>query len=163
MNAQHTRSAEESVPLTPGDTARMAEAGSLIIRKQLDASCEEVFDAWLDPASIMAFMTPGANAQRVDVELDPKVGGKFRIDMVFASDVVSHTGEYLVIDRPRRLSFTWISKYTGNRPSVVTIDLSPHDATRCEIVLTHTGLPENEIPGHTRVWKAMLDFLRKGP
>ena len=119
----------------------MNAPGSLVVRKQIAASCEEVFDAWTDPMSLMEFMRPGT-IQRVDAQVDARVGGKFRIDMIGVSSNTVHTGEYLVIDRPRLLKFTWISKYTDNRPSVVTIELTPRGATQCEIVLTHTQLPQ---------------------
>jgi len=138
------------------------ESGSLVVRKKMDASCEEVFDAWTDPMSLMEFMRPGGQIQRCDVEVDPKVGGKFRIDMIGASDVTRHTGEYLVIDRPRLLKFTWISKYTDNRPSVVTIELIPHGADRCEIVLTHAGLPEAHVEAHKQGWTAIVESLATG-
>jgi len=134
------------------------QSGSLVLRKQMDASCEEVFDAWTDPMSLIEFMKPGP-MQRVDVDVDARVGGKFRIDMIGVGDVHSHTGEYLAIDRPRLLKFTWTSKSTDNRPSVVTIELTPRGATRCELVLTHVGLPETQVPGHTAGWTAITDLL----
>lgn len=138
----------------------MAEpAGSLVLRKQFDASVEEVFDAWTSPESLMEFMKPAGNFQRVDVAVDARVGGKYRIDMVGASDVYRHHGEYLTIDRPKKLAFTWISPFTDNRPSVVTIELTPRGAQKCELVLTHTALPETQVQGHTRGWTAMLDAL----
>src|SRR5579862_4429007 len=136
----------------------MEAPGSLVIKKQMAASCEEVFDAWTDPMSLMEFMRP-VSMQRVDAEVDARVGGKFRIDMVGASSTTSHTGEYLVIDRPRLLKFTWISKNTDNRPSVVTIALTPRGATSCELVLTHTGLPENQVQNHTAGWTAIAGML----
>lgn len=135
-----------------------AMPGSLVIKKQMAASAEEVFDAWTDPMSMMEFMRP-PHIQRVDVQVDARVGGKFRVDMVGASSVTSHTGEYLVIDRPRVLKFTWISKNTDNKPTVVTIELTPRGSDKCEIVLTHTGLPENEVKGHTQGWSFMVEKL----
>jgi uncharacterized protein YndB with AHSA1/START domain len=138
----------------------MAEsAGSLVLRKQFDASVEEVFDAWTSPESLMEFMKPAGNFQRVDAEVDARVGGKYRIDMIGASEVFKHHGEYLAVDRPKKLAFTWISPFTDNRPSVVTIELTPHGAQRCELVLTHTGLPEQQVKGHTQGWTAMLESL----
>jgi uncharacterized protein YndB with AHSA1/START domain len=136
----------------------MDAPGSLVVKKQIAASCEEVFDAWTDPMSLMEFMRPGT-VQRVDAEVDARVGGKFRIDMIGASSTTSHTGEYLVIDRPRLLKFTWISKYTDNRPSVVTIELTPRGAMQCEIVLTHRELPENQVKQHTEGWTWIADSL----
>jgi uncharacterized protein YndB with AHSA1/START domain len=134
------------------------QSGSLVVRKQMDASCEEVFDAWIDPMSLMEFMKPG-DVQRVDVEVDARVGGKFRIDMIGVGDVHRHSGEYLAIDRPRLLKFTWISKHTDNRPSVVTIELTSRGASRCEIVLTHVGLTENQLAGHKAGWTMIADNL----
>jgi uncharacterized protein YndB with AHSA1/START domain len=136
----------------------MDAPGSLVIKKQMAASCEEVFDAWTDPMSLMEFMKPGS-VQRVDAEVDARVGGKFRIDMVGMASVTRHTGEYLAIERPRLLRFTWISKNTDNRPSVVTIELTPRGAASCELVLTHSGLPENQVKGHTEGWTAITEIL----
>lgn len=137
----------------------MNAPGSLVVKKQMAASCEEVFDAWLDPMSLVEFMRPG-QIQRVDAEVDARVGGKFRIDMVGMSDTTRHTGEYLVIDRPRVLKFTWVSKHTDNRPSVVTIELTARGAEKCEIVLTHTGLPnETEVKNHTNGWTFIVGKL----
>lgn len=134
----------------------MDAPGSLVVRKQMAASCEEVFDAWTDPMSLMEIMKPGS-VQRVDAEVDARVGGKYRIDMIGASDITRHTGEYLIIDRPRLLKFTWISKYTDNRPSVVTIELTPRGAAQCEIVLTHTGLPQDQVKQHIQGWSFIVD------
>ena len=139
----------------------MATSGSLVVRKQLDATCEEVFDAWTDPMSLMQFMRPGDQVQRVDVEVDARVGGKYRIDMIGMAEITSHTGEYLVIDRPKKLAFTWISKHTENRPTVVTIELTPKGNARCEIVLTHSGLPDGQVPGHTQGWTGVVEKLAK--
>jgi len=134
------------------------QPGSLVVRKLMEATCEEVFDAWTDPMSLMEFMRPGS-IQRVDVEVDARVGGKFRIDMIGASDVTRHSGEYLVIDRPRLLKFTWISKHTDNQTSLVTIELTPRGATRCDLVLTHTGLPDAAVDRHTKGWTMIVDNL----
>src|SRR5215469_7568340 len=131
----------------------MAEAsGSLVVKKQLEATCEEAFDAWTDPSSLMEFMKPAGNLQRCDAEVDARVGGKYRIDMIGASEVFRHHGEYLTIDRPNKLAFTWISKATENRTSIVTIEFTPVGKTRCLIVLTHTGLPVNQVENHTKGW-----------
>jgi uncharacterized protein YndB with AHSA1/START domain len=136
----------------------MSAPGSLVVKKQMAASCEEVFDAWLDPMSLVEFMRPG-HVQRVDAEVDARVGGKFRIDMIGMADLTRHAGEYLIIDRPRLLKFTWISKHTDNKPSVVTIELTPRGAEKCEIVLTHVELPENEVANHTKGWTWIVDKL----
>jgi uncharacterized protein YndB with AHSA1/START domain len=58
----------------------MGESFSLRLEKVISGPIEEVFDAWLDPASLSRWMTPtpGGGAK---ADTDPVVGGKFRIVM----------------------------------------------------------------------------------
>jgi uncharacterized protein YndB with AHSA1/START domain len=71
---------------------------------------------------------------------------------------VEHTGEYLAIEPPSRLSFTWISKYTDERPTVVTIEFHEQDGGT-ELVLTHRGLPPKEVEGHRQGWTDIVRLL----
>jgi uncharacterized protein YndB with AHSA1/START domain len=66
-------------------------------------------------------MRPGG-ATGATAEVDPRVGGKFRIVMLHGREEFEHTGEYLVIQPPARLSFTWISKATDHKSTEVTIE-----------------------------------------
>jgi uncharacterized protein YndB with AHSA1/START domain len=115
-----------------------------------------VFAAWLDPASLALWMCPG-DVQHAEAEVDARVGGQFRILMRHGRDGYEHRGEYLVIDRPSRLSFTWISTATEFRPTVVTVELHEQgDAT--ELVLTHQGLAAASASDHRKGWS---DIVRK--
>ena len=80
-------------------------AGELVIRRILAAPRERVFAAWLNPALVAQFMRPGPTSTTT-AELDPRVGGTFRIVMTHGDLSTEHTGEYLIIDPPSRLSFT---------------------------------------------------------
>jgi uncharacterized protein YndB with AHSA1/START domain len=129
--------------------------GPLVVRRTIPAPREEVFAAWLDAASLATWMCPGA--ARSTAEVDPRVGGSFRVVMDHEDERVEHTGIYLAIEPPERLSFTWISRYTDMLPSIVTVELRPHgDAT--EIVLTHERLPARHVEAHQKGWG---DILRK--
>lgn len=130
-----------------------AQTGALVVERVLPASPDEVFDAWTTPAQMAAWMSPVGAAE---AEVDLRVGGSFRVVMVEAR--LEHTGEYLEIDRPRRLVFTWVSPFTGAEPSVVTVELRPHDDGTC-VVLTHEGLPEDVVDGHRDGWGAMIERL----
>jgi uncharacterized protein YndB with AHSA1/START domain len=131
-------------------------AGALVVRRQLPVARERVFAAWLDPVSLSQFMCPGA-VTGTSAEVDARVGGRFRIVMRKAGGDVEHRGEYLVIEPPSRLEFTWISANTENRPSVVTIELV-EVAAGTELILTHRRLPPTQVDGHTQGW---TDILRK--
>ena len=95
---------------------------------------------------------------RAEVEADLRVGGKFRVTMVFDDIRLEHTGEYLVIDAPSRLSFTWCSPYTGGHASRVDVTLAARgDATL--LVLIHQQLPEETRSSHGDGWVSILERL----
>jgi uncharacterized protein YndB with AHSA1/START domain len=82
----------------PGTTA--------LVRRLLPAPPEIVYDEWLDPAALADWMCPRPARCR-GIESDPRVGGRLRIDIEEEGAEFYVTGEYLALDRPRRLSFTW--------------------------------------------------------
>ena len=82
----------------------------IVVRRTLAVPREEVFDAWLDAPNMSEWMCPGEGTAAA--EIDARVGGKFRIVMTHSDGSTEHTGEYLKIDRPSLLSFTWKSAYT---------------------------------------------------
>jgi uncharacterized protein YndB with AHSA1/START domain len=130
----------------------------LVVRRQMAVPRERVFQAWLDSESLAHWMRP-AGTSHATVTVDPRVGGGFRIVMEGAPHgCVEHTGEYLAIEPPSRLSFTWISKHTDQRPTVVTIEFHER-GTGTELVLTHRGLPASQVEGHRRGWTDIVRLL----
>src|SRR5215471_231179 len=112
---------------------------TVVLRKMLPASREEVFDAWLDAEGMQEWMCPGP-VTSAEVVLDPRVGGHFRIVMSARGSQIVNTGEYRILDRPARLQFTWTSSRWGPNETLVTVDLYQRDAD-CELVLTHERFP----------------------
>jgi len=132
-------------------------ADTLVIRRRLPAPREKVFAAWTDPASMARWMSPGG-ARGATATLDVRVGGQFRITMHGGCDYV-HTGEYLVVDPPARLSFTWMSDATDHKPSIVTVELF-EAGNETDLVLTHRRLPNAKaVADHTRGWTEIVDKL----
>ncbi len=132
---------------------------ALVLHRIIPVSRERVFQAWLDPASLAQWMRPGG-ATNATAEVDPKVGGKFRIVMIEGPKRYEHTGEYRVIDPPERLEFTWISQATDHQPTVVTIEFLER-AQGTELVLTHRRLPSSQVESHRRGWTDILQLLER--
>jgi uncharacterized protein YndB with AHSA1/START domain len=124
------------------------------IQRTISATPERVFDAWLDPKAMARVMQPGPDG-KCDVVNDPRVGGRYLIT-VMGKNTYPHTGEYLVIDRPRKLVFTWYSKGTDLAETTVTIELKPAAGGKTDLTLTHVGLPEKNIESHTQGWTAIV-------
>jgi uncharacterized protein YndB with AHSA1/START domain len=129
----------------------------LVVRRFIPVPRGRVFAAWLDPVSLAQWMRPGKTTDAT-AEVDARVGGKFRIVMVEDRGKFEHTGEYLAIEPPARLSFTWISQATDLRPTVVTIDFVERDAGT-ELVLTHRRLPVSQIESHRSGWSDIVRML----
>lgn len=53
---------------------------TVTVRREIGASAEELFDAWLDVDSLAAIMHPGSK-QSATVTTDPRVGGVFEVMM----------------------------------------------------------------------------------
>lgn len=115
---------------------------------------------WLDEESMKRWMCPG-NTQVSHIKLNPVPGGSFQIDMQSPSgDVAVHRGQYLEIERPRKLRFTWEASLMSYRTTLVTVECHLHD-DGCRLVLTHEQLADDEIHHHEYGWAAILDLLKE--
>jgi glutathione S-transferase len=140
-------------------TATDEAAPVLVVRRQIAVRRERVFEAWLDSESLAHWMRPG-DTTHATVSVDPRVGGGFRIVMEGRADGLDyeHRGEYLAIEPPSLLSFTWISRATGYTPTVVTIEFHER-GTGTELVLTHRRLAPKAVEGHRKGWTDILRVL----
>jgi len=123
------------------------------VSRDLSASPERAFDAWLDPAqaSDFLFATPDGTIVRCDI--DARVGGSFLITDRRSDGDADHHGQFVEIDRPSRLVFLFRGPGTNEGEwSKVTIDIRP-SASGCALTLTH------EIPEQ---WADYAEPVRQG-
>jgi uncharacterized protein YndB with AHSA1/START domain len=146
-----------------GDAAEV-----LVVRRQIPFPREQVFAAWLDGASLAQWMRP-SGGPRATVDVDPRIGGKFRIVMHAAGSTPTcahmeqdheHRGEYLAIEPPSLLSFTWISNATDLLPTIVTIEFLER-GSGTELVLTHQRLPQARVEAHREGWTSIVRLLEE--
>ena len=131
----------------------------LVVRRHMAVPRERVFEAWLDSESLAHWMRPG-NFTHATVTVDPRVGGGFRIVMQGRTDGgdYEHRGEYLAIEPPSLLSFTWISTATDHKPTVVTIEFHAR-GSGTELVLTHRRLAPGAVEAHREGWTDIVRLL----
>jgi|SRR5690349_7678298 len=130
---------------------------AVVVRRTIAASAEDLFDAFLDPEALATWMRPNAIRSTV-AKVEPRVGGRYHIIMNSDSGPLPHTGVYRVIDRPKRLVFTWRSNGTNQKETLVTVDFLPTGA-KTEVVVTHEMLPESARPAHSHGWNSGLEHL----
>jgi uncharacterized protein YndB with AHSA1/START domain len=135
---------------------------AVTVRREIAATAEELFDAWLDAQSLGTWMRP-RGIRETRAETDPRVGGEFRIVMVNDESFESfeHTGIYREIDRPRRLVFTWSSHATGFQDSVVTVTFQSLSSSTV-VEIHQVGLPDEEAQAsHHDGWSDALRELSR--
>jgi len=79
----------------------------LELRREFDASPAAVFDAWMTREEWGAWIGP--EGMRCEVPtLEPTVGGRYEITMRLGNgQVIPVSGVFKVIERPKRLVFSW--------------------------------------------------------
>ena len=150
-----TQTDSNKVETVPVDASK---AGTVVVKRTILATVDELFDAWLDPESLAQWMHPGTTA-RSTARVDARVGGDFEVVMHYPSGPNRHYGEYRSIERNKKLVFTWYSDATHHTETLVTVEFNAFSANT-EIVLTHERLPDNEAGcSHTEGWTMALELL----
>jgi len=134
-------------------------AGGLVLELTwvLDAPREEIFRALSEPSALARWWGP-YGFTTPEIELDLRVGGGFRFGMQPPDGDLFHlAGEFLEIDPPRRLAYTfrWEEPDPDDRETVVTISLDALEhatkvalsqgefATEARLALHKTGWTES--------------------
>ena len=128
---------------------------TVVAQQDFRVSVERVYDAFLDAetAAQFLFRTPGG--EMVWKEIDARVGGSYALTERRGGEDVLHTGEYLELERPGRIVFTFgVPKYSS-AVSTVELEIVP-SGDGCAVTLTNLGVPV-EWAEQTRVgWVGIL-------
>lgn len=132
---------------------------TVTVERRLAAPPEAVFDAWLNPdhAGNWLFRTEGGVLERC--EIDPRVGGGFRIDERRGDELAEHFGEFVEIERPSRLAFDFWTSFSGERTRIA-IELAP-DGAGSALTLTHEGVWEDWADKTRQGWTTILENLAR--
>ena len=126
----------------------------ITVPRRIEASPEEVFDAWAEPEQFRQWLEPHRAILR-----KAAVDELWYWEADHAGRLRAHYCRYLRVERPRLLEFTWMSEFTRGLESRVTVELTPSRGAT-ELVLTHAGLPDDEGGrGHEGGWKHFTSVL----
>ena len=137
----------------------MAETAIVTMERRVAASPEMVFDAWLDPGGLGQWLFRTASGTLERVEVDPRIGGGFRVDERRDGTLAKHHGEYVVLDRPHRLVFDFWTSFSDERTRV-TIGIAA-DGDGALLTLTHEGVWADYEERTRQGWTMILDGLAR--
>jgi len=141
----------------------------LHLRRVLAAPRQRVFQAFTEPAELAAWWGPRGFTIPA-IELDLRVGGRYRFTMQPPGAEAFHlSGEFLEIDPPRQLSYTfrWDEPDPDDRTTVARLSLQDSgDATEVALIQGDFAT-EARLALHRDGWSDSLDklkeFLGSGP
>lgn len=133
------------------------------LEMQIAAPPDRVFQAITEPTQLLRWWgQPGIyHTTKWCADLHP--GGKWSCEGVSDKDGSAFhvKGEYLEVDPPRLLVYTWISSWGGDLKTVVRWELTPA-AGGTMVRVRHsgfTGAPESA-KGHYEGWTRVLGWMR---
>ncbi|WP_425260972.1 SRPBCC family protein [Rubrivivax sp. RP6-9] len=129
------------------------DAIKVSVQHRFRQPAERVFDAWLDVTMVRRFLFSRETGEMLRCDVDPRVGGRFVLTDRRPDGDAEHVGEYLVIERPRKLVFTFGIPAASPTFDIVTIVITPESDGHCTLHLTAEMQPE---------WKDYVDGARKG-
>ena len=136
------------------------------VTHRFQAPAEQVYDAWLNPAQVRLWMAAalqsfGLAGDIRRIEIDARAGGKFFFSDMRDGTETRHWGNYLELDRPRKIVFTWIVDESEEaNPSKVTLTIHP-EMNGCTATIVHE-MDEKWIDYVSRTesgWKRMLEQI----
>lgn len=124
------------------------ESESVHVSRRFRSSPGHLFQGWVDPSLLQRWLAPTAEA-------DPRVGGRFRLEVSKPEGTHLVTGEYREFIPNQRLVMTWV--YEGPMAAdakveaLLTVELHK-DGLNTELSLRHDHLTN----------PVYLDVIRKG-
>lgn len=111
-----------------------------------------IYEAWISPKTVVAPATK--------LEIDPIVGGHYRLFIESPEYVSKNEGTFLQVDPGRRLRYTW--EWNGDgEVSEIDVTFSAADGGT-NVILSHTGFRnEDSVRSHEKGWDGYIEGLQE--
>jgi len=136
------------------------DADAIVSEILIAAPPERVFQALIDPAQVLQWWGEIGIYRCQEFEADLRVGGKWRSAGVGqGGGSFEAKGEYLEIDRPRLLVYSWVASWTGDVKTTVRWELEPKGKGTL-VRIRHSGFAAHpDLAKSYSGWPRMLGWL----
>ncbi len=140
-----------------------SEAPRLLIVRKFDVAPEIVFDAFTKPEAMRIWWT---NDTTFDIDL--RVGGRWTIIRREGNDTYTAAGEYLEVERPHHLKYTYAMPQFSPNSDIISIDITADGETGCILTFVETGkdiaselkeLPTGAVSESEKGWQQGFDLM----
>lgn len=136
----------------------------LALERLIPASPEDLFELWVDPAQLCRWWAPNGYQCSVDA-LETRPGGRWRTSMSRSgSKAIAISGIYRVVERPRRLAFTWAwEQDDGSRghETEVSVTFEPVTGGTRLVLVQQSFENRQERDRHSFGWSTSFDRLER--
>jgi uncharacterized protein YndB with AHSA1/START domain len=123
---------------------------------------DRVFQAITDPRQLLQWWGQKEMYRTTKFETDVRVKGKWMSAGVgIKGDNFEVTGEYLEVDPPSLLVYTWRASWTGDLTTTVRWELEPR-AEGTQVKVRHSGFAGNAdaAKAHGQGWERVLSWVQ---
>jgi uncharacterized protein YndB with AHSA1/START domain len=133
----------------------------LEIERTFDATAEEVFEAWTSEEVLRRWFHADPEWDTPTAEVDLRVGGRLRLVMRDPTAGEDHgaSGEYTVVDPPRRLAFTWSWDDQDSERQLIELEFIERDGATTVRMTSHGIATEERRATHREGWGVCFDIL----
>jgi uncharacterized protein YndB with AHSA1/START domain len=133
---------------------------TLVVRRTIQASAEELFAAWTQPERLKLWWGPRPITCE-DAEIDLRPGGSYRIaNRLPDGTLLWIVGEFEVVEPPFRLVYTWRTDPSASAERV-SVQFEPRD-NATEVIIVHERVSDPETRSrHEHGWSGCLDGLAR--
>jgi uncharacterized protein YndB with AHSA1/START domain len=129
----------------------------LIMNRSFDVPAEKVFDAWLNPDMMRKWFFTLERTNKV-ARNTPEVGGAWEIVDHREGKDYRAIGEYIQIDRPRKIEFTFQMPQFSESTDTLSVELK-ETQQGCEMTFTQNiVVPHEENWTQTDIEKALKEY-----
>jgi len=133
---------------------------SLKVTRTIRASAERVFDAFVVPELRRQWWAVQPGDRCTVCEIDGRVGGDYRINMITGNGEFTMTGTFREFVRPKKLVFTWSWPTEEVRDTLVTILFEPSGKNVTFLTIIHSGFSTPEYRDmHSEGWTGCAGTL----
>ena len=146
---------------TTANSIITADHDTLVSEIEIAAPPDRVFRALIDPQQVLLWWGQAGMYRCTEFTSDTRPGGKWRSSgESMDGGSFNVFGEYLEVDPPRALTYTWTASWTGDAKTTVRWELEP--TTKGTLVrIRHSGLVARpELAQSYRGWPLILGWIR---